>query len=352
MTEARLTLEALKLYTPLFQEGAKAQESLDKAAESGTAIDTPERMRLEAQVSLGDMAFRKIEELSVPLIRREIMKFVRKSHLRDEAEEIYDVIYYAGLSGMKRGLLNFKIDKLDKSATNYLFQWITTYAKKELLTLEAPMGVAPSRFQRLKKIAAVRKKLSEELQRDATDEEILDYFHSGRAEIKNFEGRKDKKGGVSESNKKITVELIQEQASVEKNLTFAQMFDHDEDQRSESGEVSESDSPFSETLFGMFMKDRGFDRTAVAVMKSELQYELTVDESALISDAGDRAYNSLARLWQSYLKEPAGDFAKFIREAAGLNFDEADVTKFASIAAAAEPSGKETDYSKLFEKEL
>lgn len=308
MSEKRVTIEALRLYVPLFQQGEAAEKALAETNPQGAR-----KAELLSAASLKKLAYDEMVELTYPLMRSEIQKAIRNSHLKREEDELFHTVYYAGLGGMERGLRKFNVDKLEESATNYLFQWIMVYAKKELLTLEAPMGVPPSRFQKHKKIAAVRKKLSEILDRPATNDEILEYFHTGKADFKNYNGPKIKAVGVSQANQKITMDLIVEQEEIEKNLNFAQIYDSSEDYRSEKLMATFDKVPFGETLMGSFVSSMGtFSEKAVSVLKSELQHDLTESEASAVRDLSTQNYRSIAKLWQQYLSDPSREFKKFI----------------------------------------
>ena len=265
VTKDRITVEALKFYVPLFHAGDAATERLLKDEN----ISAGDRNALEVQSRLKKLATDKIASLSGPLMTREITKLIRGSHLNGR-EDLFDILYYAGITGLVKGLRHFDVDKLNKSSTNYLFQWIITYAKKELNIIEAPFGIAPSRFQKYKKISAVRKKLSDELERYAENEEVLEFFHSGRADVKNMSGRVEKSAKPYASNQSITLELVAEQEHFEKNLSYVSLIDPLEDY---SGEITFSKDDyeiFSESLFGTFLDSFNFTDTARSVLMSDL----------------------------------------------------------------------------------
>lgn len=350
MAEKRVTVDALRLYVPMFQRG-EAAEARFKDGENRPTGDLADRARLLSERPMKKLAYDELTELTYPLMRREIQSVIRNSHLKREEDEIFSVIYYAGLGGMERGLRKFEVSKIEESATNYLFQWIMVYAKKELLKLEAPMGVPPTRFQKHKKIAAVRKKLSEILDRPATNDEILEYFHTGRAEFKSYNGPKIKAAGVSEANKKITMELIEEQEEIEKNLSFAQIFDSSEDYRSERLLSASDSTPFSETLMGTFVSSMRFDPEAVAVLKSELQQETTAAEDELLRGISATKHQSTMRVWREYLADPRGDFRTFLQGETHSGFSDHDIEAMLKSFGAAPKSKRSVQparYSVLF----
>lgn len=330
---------------PLFQAGEAAAALLDE----NRPTEPDELARALSEVGLKKLAFERIKELTYPLTRTEIMKSISNSHLRNEAEDIFPAIYYAGLGGMEKGLRKFEVDKLNESATNYLFQWITVYANKELLTLEAPMGVPPSRFQKYKKIAAVRKKLTVLLGHDATDEEVYDFFQTGGADLRTLNGP-IKKAKVNASNRKITLEMIQEQREVEKNLTFAQIYtDEDNSYRSDGLMAVEDADPFAETLMGAFLGSKDFSTFSKAIIKSELQRELTEAESDALGAASVTAQRSMLNLWKKYLADPDGDFRKFLEANISSGFSDFDIgAAIRAMESNRKTTRRAVSYAKLF----
>lgn len=322
-TNDRITVEALKFYVPLFQAGDAAEDRLNSDEE----ITPEERNSLEARAKLKDLSVEKISSLAGPLITREINKIISKSHLNGKEDSLFDLLYYASRKGLIKGLRHFDVDKLDASATNYLFQWITTYAKKELAVVEAaPYGVAPSRFQRYKKISAVRKKLTESLNRYATNEEVLDYFHSGQADLATMNGRKGSSDKPSGVNRQMTLDIIAEQENFEKNLITQNLLDPLEDYSAETKLSRDDDAPFAESLFGVFIASHNFTLKARIVMLSELQSndftEIEYKELDKITTSENRKISSM---WKELLKDPKGPFYSFLKRVDPNGFDDFDV---------------------------
>lgn len=318
--EDRLTVDALRFYVPIFHRGDRALEQL-----AGGDLDPGMHNALETQAVLRELAVNRIAVLAGPLITREINKLIRNSHLNNREEDLFDILYYAGINGMVKGLRHFDVGKLDKSSTNYLFQWIVTYAKKELSVLEAPFGVAPSRFQRYKKISAVRKRLSEELGRYAENQEVLDFFHSGRADLKTMSGRLNKGNGPYASNRNMTLELVREQEHFEQNLSRVNLLDPLEDYQAEVT-LSEGPSvPLAETSFGMFLSQWNFTQEAQAVLLSELHHAGIPPELAnLASSMTPSEYRGLLARWRDLLRDPSGPFHQFLTSDLGSQTTEFD----------------------------
>lgn len=309
-TNDRITVDALKYYVPLFHIGNNATERIL----TDSSLSTGERNTLENQARLKKLATDKIASLSGPLITRELNKLIQGSHLNGR-EDMFDLLYYAGINGLTKGLRHFDVDKLNKSSTNYIFQWIVTYAKKELNIIEAPFGVAPSRFQKYKKISAVRKKLSDELGRYAENDEVLEFFHSGRADVKNMNGRLEKSDKPYASNQNITLELVAEQENFEKNLSYVALLDPTEDYSAEV-KLSESDEdPFLESLFGVFLYSYNFTDKARAVFVSDLGADQIPAEFEEIAQNLPLAeYRRISNMFKDVLRDINGPFYEFLKE--------------------------------------
>lgn len=317
----RLTVEALRFYVPIFQEA-------DIFYELNSGNVTPEnRALIEASYALREMAIDYILDLAKPLVVREINKLISTSHIRKNDKSLFDLLFYAARGGAVRGLRHFEVDKLDQSATNYLFMWLTTYAKKELNALEAaPFGIPPIRFNNYKKISAVRKRLSEQFGRYATNEEVLQEFQSGGADMKTMNGRKSNKG-PSKANQRMTLELIEEQEHFEKHLISQNLIDPLDAQATKSvyGEVSTT--PFSETLFGTFLDAYPFTPEARVALISELQGNMTPQEISMLQALEASELKKLSMRWKLLLRDSHGPFAEFLETVKNDGFTELDIHK-------------------------
>ena len=319
-TNDRITVEALKYYVPFFQKGDAAAEKLLNDYDS---LSPSEINHLETVARLKDLAVDKIAALAGPLITRELNKVIKGSHLNGR-EDLFDIIYYAGINGMIKGLRHFDVDKMNKSSTNYLFQWIVTYAKKELSVLEAPFGIAPSRFQRYKKISAVRKKLSEKIGRYATNEEVLEYFVTGQADLKTMNGRLEKDDKPYAVNKNMTIDIIEEQENFELNLNHTNLLDPLEDYSADVKLSEKAETIFSETVMGVFVASYNFTEEAVAVLMSDLKVDISSEElRKALNNLTDTEYKALSARWKDLLRDINGPFYTFLK-----NYDNVDSSGF------------------------
>jgi len=323
--DRRLTVEALRYYVPIFQ---KADIYYEKYWESPDN-DPITLARLDASFKLREMAVDYIMELSKPLMVGEIQKMLKSSHLRNEADEsIFDLLYYAGRGGAIRGLRHFDVELMDKSATNYLFMWITTYAKKELNAIEAaPFGIPPARFNIYKKISAVRKRMSENLGRYATNEEVLDYFHSGRADMKSNTGRKVNAGKPSKANQNMTLQQVQEQEHFEQNLISQNVVDPLDQQTSRGIFGSVNSESFEDTFFGAFLRSYPFTPRARVAFMSEAQASMTQEEHVLLESMDPVEIRRLTLKWKALMKSKHGIFREFLERSRNDGYTELDIPR-------------------------
>lgn len=340
----KITLEALRFYAPYLHA---AIESEDKLANEDL---TPEERNFhETRVHLKRIVLDRIATMSRALITSEINKIIATSHLK-YSRDLFDILYYAGLNGLTRGLQKFDINMENVSATNYLFQWFTVYAKRELNVLEAPYGIAPSRFQKYKKISAVRKSLAVKLGREPSNEEVFEYFQSGAADIKNMNGP-TKKAKRSLANKLITIELIKEQEEFETKYMYTQLFDPTEEKSREINESAPQRDIFDESVFGVFIKEHPVTTEARVVLLSELQYGGLDDElSKLLENMSNTKYRSIVKSWKNLIKDADGPFCNFLRQQADGDFGQLDITE--SIKDIESFGGDTTpqEYDNLFAK--
>lgn len=344
----RITIKALQYYVPLFQQGDLAEQKL---LEKAGSLSLHEQHHLETVMKLKHLASEKIAALAAPLITRELNKIIAGSHLRDR-EDLFDLLYYAGLDGMKRGLRRFDVGKINASSTNYLFQWIVTYAKKELVLLEAPFGIPPSRFQRYKKISAVRKRMTENLGRYATNDEVFEYFQSGKADLQTMNGRVADKGKVSQANKNITLELVEEQERFEKEMLTVELLDPLEDYSSAVHLSTPAELPFAETLFGVFVTSFPVTEEARVVLMSDLNASSLSDEEVdLLQSLSQKEYKNLSNQWKNLVKDVEGPFYRFLKTVEAEGFREFDVQATIKAIEAYDKTINSSLYHVLFEED-
>ncbi len=322
--QPRLTVEALRYHVPIFQRADEAYEAYLERLQAGEAV----RVQAEMAFTERELTVDRLIKLSEPLIVREINTIISKSHLRGSEENIFNQVFYAGRAGAVKGLRHFDVNKLEASATNYLIQWFMAYAKKEILAIEAaPYGIPPSRFQIYKKISAVRKKLTEQLGRYASNDEVLAFLHSGKADVKSMAGKKGASNKRYASNQKITPEQVAEQEYFEKNLISQNLIDPLDKQMSEIVFSSKSEKIFEETPFGAFADEHELTDQAIVAIKHELQVELTIEEIAILEAMPAAVLRKLNSQWKLLIRDVNGPFYEFLLRAQHMGFDEFDIVR-------------------------
>lgn len=194
-------------WLPDFKDGIIASK---EEADPGFG-DRPRRERVEVKrrVSAGENAFMQIYDrviiLADHIIRREMSK-PRSFHTIIEHDDLESAAY----EGVYDALCKMDMDKM-RSPTNYVLQWVDTKVTRAALKMEASTGLSPSKLRLYKKIAAVRRAMKADTGRDPSDEEVLDYFHSGRADFRSVNGRVGSNRSNFKSNSRIRLNDIVEQ---------------------------------------------------------------------------------------------------------------------------------------------
>lgn len=296
------TRENLSALIPLFKLGNEASSMFT----SGRKLSTHERNKFESQTLLKALAFNKINELFSPIIYAEIGKNLKKFNVPKD-EETLAAVNHAALEGLNRGLIKYEIDRVDNtSPTNYLMMWVNSFVTMTLDKIEMPVDMSISHYRKMKKISAVKKKFAEELDRTPTNEELLIYFQSGKADqARKLNGRKTENDLEIKSNRAITLKDIQEQA------VFEQQY-YSENDLSNIEEYSYSSS-IDSSIFELFFTAFNITEEAKAVLSSELELK-TINEAQaeLLKKISTRKYNTLMTSWKLLITDINGPFFEFI----------------------------------------
>lgn len=186
-----------------------------KRAKEKFAVLKKEDLEDVAKDSLSEVSLSAIVFLAAPLLIDTTSKVLKPSFLNDKAS-LFPVIYYAGISGIEKGVNKYNSDSDTGVSIHYIIRWFKTYAERELEKAEADtLGLSFSKFIKVKKIAAVRMRLERERGCPVSNEEVLSTFISGQAEKRN-EGKDISEMKVSDENRKMTIEDIIEQENAYK----------------------------------------------------------------------------------------------------------------------------------------
>lgn len=170
-----LTLELLAEQVPLVKTGYEAHQRLQEKPAGYKAVSKEEREEyhnLQKQVNKGKDAQEALIMSALPLIK----DLASKEYSRRQAwssRVSYEELLSEAVAGFIRGLLSYHPAKTKHSATNYLGQWVVTTVRRRLETLEHDFSIPYEVVERNRRIVAVRSRLTSELKREPSDEELL-----------------------------------------------------------------------------------------------------------------------------------------------------------------------------------
>jgi DNA-directed RNA polymerase sigma subunit (sigma70/sigma32) len=165
----KLTLDLLRRDVPIFHAGEEAAKRLNEGSYDGA----DEHETLTRAVLDGEAAKERLVLAGIPLIKHLAKKeFTRRQNWQSQVT--YDDLVQEGSGGFIRGLRAYKVHGGQKSATNYLGQWVLTDMRRNVEAIDNDFGVAYDAAERFRKIRAIRSRLSSSLGREPTDEEVLE----------------------------------------------------------------------------------------------------------------------------------------------------------------------------------
>lgn len=260
-------------WLPIFQDGVLAAK--EEAKPDFSSRPRQERVAVRRRIHAGENAFTQIYNrviiLADRIIRREKDK-PRSFHTIIEYEDLESAAY----EGVYDALCKMDMKKMG-SPTNYVLQWVDTKVTREALKMEASTGLSPSKLRLYKKIAAVRRAIKADTGVDPSDEEVLEYFHSGQADFRSVNGRVGSNRSNFKSNSKIKLKDIVAQGKwdhgynlhtpVTETYRIDAEIHHDgimDDDRTESDETSEQ-------FWRGYMTFIGIDKESQDIIADELQ---------------------------------------------------------------------------------
>jgi RNA polymerase sigma factor (sigma-70 family) len=163
-----LSLDTLAKYVPIVQAGFAAEEKLRESSK----LSIQERRELIRSVARGETAKEKLVLISMPLIKSLAHKEYRRRQSWKSRVSLEDIVS-EGLSGLMRGIKAYNVQGKQSSPTNYLGQWIVTDMRRNIESMEHDFSIPYEAMERQRKIRAVRSRLSAELGREPTDQEML-----------------------------------------------------------------------------------------------------------------------------------------------------------------------------------
>lgn len=306
--------ELFEKWLPIFQDGIKAKKELSK---KGDDIDRMEKSELRRRITEGEKAFsilyEKIMMVTDKIIQQELDK-PRSFHVIIERDDLEAAAY----EGIYAALIKLDINKMKKSNLNLIMQYVSTKVSREALRMEASVGMSPSKLRLYKKIAAVRSMLRTKLDREPTDEEVLDYFHSGQADFKSMNGKVDSNSKPYKANTTIKLKDIQEQGELDKGHPFHQPVT---DEKEIDASISVENDDFTATVdanaaarkfWTEYMDYVGIDRKTQLILADELKlFEIRRTANPNPDGIADNDCKQLARDFLRLIQNRKGRIKEF-----------------------------------------
>lgn len=169
-TAAPLTLELLKEHVPHVKEGHKAVETLKNLPENTSKEQRNELLKTK---NIGSKSQEVLIISALPLIKNITQREFQRRRAWNSRVSFDDLLQEA-ISGFIRGLLSYNEEATHNSPTNYLGQWITTTIRRRTENLEHDFTIPYEVMERARRIKAIAGRLTGELNRYPTDEELLE----------------------------------------------------------------------------------------------------------------------------------------------------------------------------------
>jgi len=169
----RLTVELLRELVPVVQEGQSAADKLSDASSNNEATKSSTHRELHKKVRDGERAKEALFNAALPLIRTIAQKEYRRRQQWGSQIPMDDLMQDA-IIGFFKGLRIFDTSAINKSATNYLGQWMLSEMRRAAEAMDHDLQVGHDAGERYRRIRAIRSRLASELGREPTDEEIVE----------------------------------------------------------------------------------------------------------------------------------------------------------------------------------
>lgn len=203
----KLTLELLHTEVPLLHAGEAAKTTLKEQPPK----DIKEIQQLQQTVTAGNKAQERLIQSSLSFVVALAKKEQSRRSQWGSSVPLDDIIQ-EGLAGLIRGFHAYNPNVPQKSATNYLGQWVTTQMRRGLESMDHAFSVPQEAIERHRKIRAIRSRLESELGRKPTNEEIVTAARESKGKYGDTKmGRLKKIESSIPRSRDITLEHIKEE---------------------------------------------------------------------------------------------------------------------------------------------
>lgn len=313
--EPPVNKELFEKWLPIFKDGVAAKERLSHDGEDGYAkLTRHEKAELRHKQYEGEKAFAYLYErimvVASVVVKKELEK-PRAFHVIIEESDLNAAAY----EGIYAGLMKLDLDKMKKSSMNLIMQYVTMKVSREALRMEASVGISPSKLRLFKKIAAVRRSMREQLGYDPTDEEVLEYFHSGKADYKTMNGKAGSNQVRFKSNAAIRLKDIQDQRKLDDGHPFHTPIT---DEKTIDASISIEDNDFQNAIEAQDSAQRFWNAYMDYIGIPVIQQAAIISELKLYDISGMTELRKLAaKTDEKTSKQITRDFIKLVQNEAG-----------------------------------
>lgn len=210
VASSRLSVELLEAKVPVLRQGEAAEKAMRESSSGSLSPEQIRKLRLLAKE--GARAKEALFNAALPLIRNIAQKEYRRRSQWGSAIPLDDLMQDA-IVGFFKGLRIFDLEASKKSATNYLGQWMLSEMRRAAESMDNDLQIGHDAGERFRKIRAIRSRLYNDLNREATDEEIVDASNNP-----NYTMKPGLVGRVSASTSKVPKGVTLEQVLEEKEM--------------------------------------------------------------------------------------------------------------------------------------
>lgn len=242
LSSSRLSVEMLREEIPKVKAGEAARIRLSKA--DGRMGDKT-RSELLLTIRKGEEATETLFAAALPLIRTIAAREWRRRQQWGSQVSLEDLTQES-IIGFLKGLSGFKTESIGKSATNYLGQWMLVETRRAAEILDHDLQVGHDAGERFRRVRALRTRLTNDLGREPTDEEISNASKDPNYVTKlGMVGKAPKEGETNNTGGKgLTVAQVAEERAmrsrVGKVARFSPAEETDENQKNSVGLVDPS----------------------------------------------------------------------------------------------------------------
>jgi RNA polymerase sigma factor (sigma-70 family) len=215
VANTKLTVELLQEHIPIIREAEKAEEIIKNKKDKLT----PKQLReLRNLIKEGAKSKETLFNSALPLIKTISQKEYRRRSQWNSAIPLDDLMQDA-IVGFFKGLRIFDITASRKSATNYLGQWMLSEMRRAAESMDNDLQVGHDAGERFRKIRAIRSRLYNDLNREPTDEEIVEA--SNDISYNSKPGLVGRVGSGANKPKGVTLEQVQEEREMRNRMGSA-----------------------------------------------------------------------------------------------------------------------------------